>query len=1162
VQISNFRKDVLADYEAALEQFFDVATGGVLEPGRADGAPRFLFTEVTGYALLDFLTLHQLTGNDHYLALMKRSADWIRDHGQDSSGGILTRYYFEHDTRPDLAYTSFTGRRIYAFDTGICLRGMVAAYKTLRDPSYLDSAVRMAEFMRASMISASGEVQAIFDARQNSVVPADATVWSRAFGAFLTKVAEALVDLDEFAGDGSYRDLAIRICDAAIPFVAANGAIRTSEGRTELHPHCYATEGFLHVGRVTGEARFIDVAKRATEWALRQLVDGAIPQSFSFPDGKPLSRHRTDALAQVLALGSDLRQMSALEPSLEAGLDELAKAVLAQRQGSPGWYRYGFYERAFQGKETADTKSYWTQMFCLRGLNKYYQSWLVGNTCVAILAGGIGSRVWPISCENRPKPVSMSLLGDRSLLQETIRRFRNDHLFPSSSIYILCSRNALAQVIEQASAEGIPAENCVLETVPKGTIPAVNLALAGLPPASGSKERMVVISMADNVIEPYHRFQSALVAAPIAARENDTLVSIGRLVPEGTPRDDRFGHARFSRSVDGYRAYEVDHFVEKPDASAFEQLMALPGQLAWESGCVVFKENYYRSVVSPDAQSGNLAEHLLCKAAPWREQRADTVRVTTALMDPGVRFEDFGVPGQNMMSFYRDHPLYDRGHGNICVGTTDKVRLVACGNNLVISDELPIELYGLDGFVVIDNSVTNTTVLMKQEDVPHLPSLYRLFLGSKDYEAFVAGGPRAVQATPTTFVERSPNARSRCDFGLVFAFNFPEALTIERTRRGLRITNDLFPLLAAPDFDLFVEKQKSDPRLVEHLVRVGAVARLLASDELVLSGFGYEVLDCLCLYHAFGGFLTEADEARESDAIARFKAVSNLDARQLDSRIVQALIKTCGDDDSRGEGSDALLINRQVNSAVAWIEKRQPTQQRLRDVVAGLIHAQSNPSTYAAFAKSLPQIGYGDLADEVESIFACFKMAQHLCNGRWLWKRQLRGGAQGRSWLLEHDRGPLEEMAFIAAFSARWFQGAGIDPMPYLRRLNSLFTDQESLLNGLLLRMQNGSDEPCTDKLYRLLVSGATVTTCTLQEEALSMANSALDKDVDGRGWRQIVELPGHLEFLSAFIPGIDGTIAATIRESLLEIYHSRWRELRGRIPADLVVRLEAAQGV
>ncbi len=163
--ITNFQKDVLVDYEAALDQFFDAETGGVLEPGRQDGAPRFLFTEVTGYALLDFLTLHSLTGDARYLQLMARSADWIRDHGQDSTGGILTRFYFEHDTRPELAYTSFSGRRIYAFDTGICVRGMVAAYRTLGTASYLDSAVRMAEFMIDSMIDANGEVHAIFDAR-------------------------------------------------------------------------------------------------------------------------------------------------------------------------------------------------------------------------------------------------------------------------------------------------------------------------------------------------------------------------------------------------------------------------------------------------------------------------------------------------------------------------------------------------------------------------------------------------------------------------------------------------------------------------------------------------------------------------------------------------------------------------------------------------------------------------------------------------------------------------------------------------------------------------------------------------------------------------------------------------------------------------------------
>lgn len=1152
--IKNFNASVLQDYKASLDVFFDPATGGVLEPGREDGAPKFLFTEVTGYALLDFLTLHSLTGDDQYLARTRQSADWIMNHGQDPTGGVLTRFYFEHDGRADLAYTSFTGRRIYAFDTGICLRGMVAAYQALGTRAYLDSARRMADFMLAEMIDKQGHVQAIFDAKAGKLVPPDTNVWSRAFGAFLTKVAEALIDLHEATGEARYRDVAIAICDASIQFQGTDGSIQTSAGRTELHPHCYATEGFLHVGRMTGTQRFIDVARRATEWALRNCEQGEIAQSFEFPSGKPLSRFRTDALSQVLALGSDLRQMGELDPILEPRLDALAERVLSMKTGSPAWYRYGFYERAIGGKHEADTRSYWTNMFCLRGLHKYYVSYLVGNANVAILAGGIGSRVWPISCENRPKPVSMSLLGDRSLLQETIRRFRHDLLIPAERIYILCSRNALAQVIEQASAEGIPETNCVLEHVPRGTIPAVNLACAGMPPAEDPAERMVIVSMADNVIAPYHKFQNALISALIAARENDVLISIGRPVPGSTKRDDRFGHMKYQRSIDGYRTYEVERFAEKPDEKTFDELMSLDGNLAWESGCVIFKEQYFRSVVPMDAESGNLAEHLLCRAAPWQDQTGTSVRVAVAVMDPGVRFEDFGVPGQNMISFYTGHPKYDRGQGNICVGAPERVRMVACSNNLVIADQLPIEIYGIEGFVVIDNEVTNTTVIIKLPDVPHLPSLYRLFLGSKDYEAFVAGGPRALTATPTTFVERSPNTQSRCDFGLVFAFNFKDRLSIERTRSGLRITNVDLPVLSAKDFDVFVDKQKDDPMLVEHLVRVGALAKSLAQDDLVLSRTGNEILSYLSLYHAFGGYLTHSAEAQEKAILTEFKQVSNLDVRLLDSRVVVELMRLARQTPLIDDEDVSRLLAKNVNSAVEFLAKRQPEDRRLRDLTVGLLQVQNSPSAFQAFRRNLDAMGYGELAEEVERVFACFKLAQHVCNGRWLWKRtQKESDVTGRPWFLEHQRGPLEEMPFIAAFTQRWLQDAGIDVKPYLDRLHQLLADPSSTFRRILAAMQGGENDPLADGLYLELVTCNSSDLASISTKVRTVAQQLLMGGSDSYQWRQLMELPIHLKALSSSSPLITADKVEVVQETLLDFYHANWRQLKGLVTPELV---------
>ena len=125
--IRNFYHDVLRDYIKSLDIFFDPESGAVYEPGREDGAPKFLFTEVTGYAILDFLLLHSISGDGAYLARARKCADWIISAAQDPCGGVLTRYYFDQDRRPELSDLSFSARRIFAFDTAICLKGLTGA---------------------------------------------------------------------------------------------------------------------------------------------------------------------------------------------------------------------------------------------------------------------------------------------------------------------------------------------------------------------------------------------------------------------------------------------------------------------------------------------------------------------------------------------------------------------------------------------------------------------------------------------------------------------------------------------------------------------------------------------------------------------------------------------------------------------------------------------------------------------------------------------------------------------------------------------------------------------------------------------------------------------------------------------------------------------------
>lgn len=1152
--IKNFSVEVLEDYEKSLNIFFDQGTGAVFEPGRDDGTPAFLFTEVTGYALSDFILLYSLTGNASYIRMARASASWIINHAEDPCGGVLTRYYLNRDSEQAFAGKSFAGRKIYAFDTAICLTGLSALYGFTKDPLYLDAMKRMGGFLTDKMINAPGEVTAIYDAKTDTAVPGDRSKWSACPGAFHAKVAEALINLHEATQEGKYRLFAEAVCEKALKFQSERGNFETSAGLTELHPHCYATEGLLYAGRALKNERYTKAALRATLWALDNCKGGEIPQSFDFATGSALSRFRTDALSQVLALASDLRQTGLLNAEYFPALDALAAKILAMKTGKGGWFRYGYYERDVKGKTEADTKSYWTNMFCLRGLYKYYLSGLLDDACVAILAGGIGSRVWPISCENRPKPVSYALLGDRSLLQETIRRYTHGDFIRPERIFIVCSPKAVETASKQAAEEGVPRVNCISENEPKGTLPALNLALDGIPDNGNGKERIIIVSMGDNVFSPYEKFQHSLTAAVFAARENDCIVSLGKPLDKETQPDERFGHMAYDRKIDSYRVREVERFVEKPAPENFEAIKSLPGSLAWECGTVVFKERCYRQFAPPNPGFGNLAEDLLAKAAPWSSGKGGA-RVATALLDPETCFEDFGVPGANVRRFFKGNPKYDRG-GNICLGNPEKIRLLSCSGTLVISDALPIEVYGLKDFVVIDNSATNTTVVMPIKDVNHLTGLYRLFSGAKEYEPFITGGPRALLAEPTTFAEKSPNAHASSSFGLVFAYNFDESLTIKRTRDGLRILNNACPELDRRDFNALCEKQSEDPKLAQHLINVGALAGAVAGSGM-LSAVGREVLNKLCLYHAFGGYLTDEGERREEELVGEFEKVSKLDRRLLDSGIIYEMVRLYRE--QAGPSDDALirLMNASVNSAVEFVRRRVVENQGLRDIVVALIQAQTSPHLYSAFRKDLAAVGLGEVEAEVDRIFACFKLAQNFSNGRWLWKRKKRlasaGGAGGRGFL-QYDKGMLEDFPFIIAYSARWLKSSEIDPAPYINRINGLVADNRSSFMSMINHLQEGLALLECDNVYISLLSAGSKNAPDNIRDAVETGIKRLSSQKEERyQLTQLLELPESLDEISAVAGALPPGSAEMTRDVIAELYHKHWRLIKPHVSADTI---------
>lgn len=742
---------LIGDYTKNLDRFFDEKTGAVREGTRDDGRPPFLYSEVTGYAIRDLLLLHSITGNATYLRKAIKASDWLICAASNEEGWIRTRYYFDQDKDDAQGLDSFAGGNIFSFDNGICLGGLVALYEVIRSEAAREPELKEKVQVLARKISAlagniigclgeDGSVPAIWNA-QGKEVRFENPRWSQQRGSFHTKIAESLAELYAATSEGAYADAARRICRFALSHQQEDGRFITdSLGNTQLHPHCYSAEGLHRVGTILKEEEFIASACRATEWALRQCRDGAIAQEIG--PSIPRSRHtRTDALAQVLRLGARMLQSAALPDRYWPKVRGLAESVWEMKDPVESHFRYGFYE---DGKRS-NTLSYWTNMFAFHSLLEYAAAWVCRDTSVIVLAGGIGSRCWPISCVSLPKPLSRGLLGERSLLEETVSRFLKTGCVRPQNVFVVSTASSLDKAQDQMRALGIPPENTIEEPKPKGTLGAVNYALTQV----GKRlKRTVAISTADNLIEPLSAFRHAFAKAALAAwwDESSMLISLG--VPNREP-DSRFGHAIYRMGEEIIpEVYSVNRFVEKPKEA--DSLRMKEGErFAWDSGCIVSQRGYVTRILEQLSAGERSADPKNLEGDITRQiLENDDYRKAVVLYAPTIRFVDVGAPGKDLRQFFIGTKA-DRGDGNIFLGSESaKVVFLEAHGNIVISDKTSVDIIGINDHLVIDNSHTNSAVVLPLDRVDTLPIIYRMLEGVAGFHPYIVGGEATRNASP------------------------------------------------------------------------------------------------------------------------------------------------------------------------------------------------------------------------------------------------------------------------------------------------------------------------------------------------------------------------------------------------------------------------------
>jgi mannose-1-phosphate guanylyltransferase len=198
------------------------------------------------------------------------------------------------------------------------------------------------------------------------------------------------------------------------------------------------------------------------------------------------------------------------------------------------------------------------------------------------MAGGAGTRLWPLSRQERPKQFH-ALISERTLLQETFDRLRQ---VTSPDRVFVCTVERYAEACREQLPE-IPPENYFIEPMGRNTGPAIGLVTACL--AREDPHAVLASVASDHVVIRPERFAQALRTAESAlGRYPDHLCTVG-LTP--TYPETGYGYIEqgdFVGEWEGRSVYEVLRFVEKPDRATAERYVA-SGLFLWNASYFIFR---------------------------------------------------------------------------------------------------------------------------------------------------------------------------------------------------------------------------------------------------------------------------------------------------------------------------------------------------------------------------------------------------------------------------------------------------------------------------------------------------------------------------------------------------------------------------------------------
>ncbi|MDP6877197.1 MAG: sugar phosphate nucleotidyltransferase [Candidatus Marinimicrobia bacterium] len=329
--------------------------------------------------------------------------------------------------------------------------------------------------------------------------------------------------------------------------------------------------------------------------------------------------------------------------------------------------------------------------------------------CV-IMAGGSGTRFWPLSRNKKPKQL-LNIIGEKSMLQITIDRLRK--LKNIDGIYIITREDLAPQIKKHVN--GVPSDNIIIEPEGKNTAPCI--ALAALRIEEINKNATMAVFPADHLIIGHKEFEKAINTSIDIAKNNQGLVTIGM---EPTFPSVAYGYIQYElESLKNHtNAFRVKAFAEKPHLGLAKRFIKSKDFL-WNGGIFIWNVNIFMkslkkympelhdsiSMIKQCVYNGDDFDDI------WHNIKPESIDYGLMEKSDNIYVVKSKFEWSDLGSWNVIHEISPKSkHGNSIIG--DGVILEG-NNNYVQANGQFIALLGVDNLVVVG---TDDAILVVNKD--------------------------------------------------------------------------------------------------------------------------------------------------------------------------------------------------------------------------------------------------------------------------------------------------------------------------------------------------------------------------------------------------------------------------------------------------------------